>query len=136
MEATKATIDITTNDGVNVNTDIQDVATKTVVNTVVDMGVGKVTDAGSTKAVQNANKEMSVANKQLKTAERQADRSPNSTKKAENVNNAQSNVQSARNKQVQTQMLNSTVGRAPNAIQQGASTATNRILNDEEKSKK
>lgn len=93
--------------------------------------MGKVTDAGSTKAVQNANKEASAANKQLKTAERRAERSPNSIKKAEAVNAAQSNAQGARNKQVGTQMLNSTVGQAPNATQQAAKTTTNRLLKDE-----
>ncbi len=132
VEGTKAVIDITVNEGVNVNTNVEEVATKTVVNTVVDLGVGIVTDAGSKKAVQNVNKEVSTANQKLKTAERQAQRSPNSTKKAENVSNAQSNAQAARNKQVRTQMLNSTVGKAPNATQQAATTATEIIRKEYE----
>lgn len=86
--------------------------------------------------MQTRGREVATANQKLKTAERQAQRSPNSTKKAENVNNAQSNVQSARNKQVRTQMLNSTVGKAPNATQQGATTITNKALKDEEKNKR
>ncbi len=102
----------------------------------LDVGAGKVTGAGSKKAVQNANKEVSTANQKLKTAERQAQRSPNSTKKAENVKNAESNLQLARNKQVCTKMLNSTVGKTPNATQQGASIITNRALKDEEKNKR
>lgn len=57
-------------------------------------------------------------------------------RKAENVNNAHSNLQSARNKQVRTKMLNSTVGKAPNATQQGVSKITNRALKDEEKNKR
>ena len=132
VEGTKAVINITAHKGiVKSSDDAQDIITKTVVNTVVDVGVRKVTDAGSKKAVQNANKEVSTAHQKLKTAERQAQRSPNSTKKAENVNNAQSNLQSARNKQVRTQMLNSTVGKATNATQQGARIITNIILKDE-----
>lgn len=59
--------------------------------------------------------------------------SPNSTKKAENVNTANSNVQTARNKEVATKMLNSTVGQAPNAVQQVAKTITDRIQKDEER---
>ncbi len=137
VEGTKAVIDITANKGVvKSSDDAQDIITKTIVSTVVDVGVGKITDAGSKKGVQNANKEVATANQKLKTAERQAQRSPNSTKKAENVNNAQSNLQSARNKQVRTKMLNSTVGKAPNATQQGASIITNRALKDEEKNKR
>lgn len=81
---------------------------------------------------------MSAANKQLRTAKRQAERSPNSIKKAENVNNAQSNAQAVRNKEVGTKMLNSTVGQSPNAMQQTAKTATDRLLKnkDEEEEEK
>lgn len=132
QEGTKAAINISANNGVEVKTDVAKVATDAVVNTAVSVGTGKITDAGSTKSVQNANKEVSAANKQLKTAERQAERSPNSTKKAENVSNAQSNAQAARNKQVRTQMLNSTVGKAPNATQQAATTATEKIRKENE----
>ena len=134
IELVKAgTKNTTLNDGLQINTDIKDVVTTAAVNTVVDVGVGKLTDAGSTKSVQNANKELSTANKQLKTAESQSKRSPNSTKKAENVSAAKSNEQTARNKQVRTQMLNSTVGQAPNATQQAAKTTTDRIQKDEKK---
>jgi hypothetical protein len=136
VEGTKALVNITANEQVEVNTNVEEVVTNTLVNTVVDVGVGKVTGAGSKKAVQNANKEVSTANQKLKTAERQAQRSPNSTKKAENVKNAESNLQLARNKQVCTKMLNSTVGKTPNATQQGASIITNRALKDEEKNKR
>jgi hypothetical protein len=136
VEGTKSLIDITANEGVNLNTDVEEVATKTVLNTVVDVGAGKVANAGSKKAVQNANKEVANANQKLKTAERQAQRSPNSPKKAKNVNNAQSNAQSARNKQVRTKMLNSTVGQAPNATQKGVNAVTNRALKDEENQKR
>jgi RHS repeat-associated protein len=136
VEGIKAVVNITENERVKVNTNVEEVVTNTLVNTVVDVGVGKVTDAGSKKAVQNANKEVSIANQKLKTAERQAQRSPNSTKKAENVNNAQSNLQSARNKQVLTKMLNSTVGKSPNATQQVANILTNRALKDEEENKR
>jgi RHS repeat-associated protein len=121
------------NDGFQINTDIKDVAKKATINTVVDVGAGKLTEAGSTKAVQNAKNEVSAANKQLKTAERQAQRSPGSTKKAERVQSAQSNAQLAKNKEVRTQMLNSTVGKAPNATQQAAKTTTDRIQKNEEK---
>jgi RHS repeat-associated protein len=136
VEGTKALVNITANEQVEVNTNVEEVVTNTLVITVVDVGVGKVTGAGSKKAVQNANKEVSTANQKLKTAERQAQRSPNSTKKAENVKNAESNLQLARNKQVCTKMLNSTVGKTPNATQQGASIITNRALKDEEKNKR
>ena len=37
-------------------------------------GLGKVTDTGSKKAVQNANKEIVAANQKLKAIERQAQR--------------------------------------------------------------
>ncbi|MPM25074.1 hypothetical protein SDC9_71564 [bioreactor metagenome] len=136
VEGTKAVVNITQNEQIKVNANIEEVVTNTLVNTLVDVGVGKVTDAGSKKAVQNANKEVYTANQKLKTAERQAQRSPNSTKKAENVKDAQSNVQSARNKQVRTQMLNSTIGQAPNVTQQGATIISNRALKDEEKNKR
>jgi RHS repeat-associated protein len=134
VEVVKAATENTSlNDGLQINTDVNDVATKATVNTAVDVGVGKLIDAGSTKALQNANKEVSATNKQLKTAERQAQRSPNSTKKAESVNIAKSNLQTARNKEVTTKMLNSTVGQAPNAVQQAVKTTTDRIQKDEEK---
>ncbi len=109
-------------------------ATDAVVNTAVSIGTGKVTDASSTKAVQNANKETATANRQLKTAERQAQRSPNSAKKAENVNSAKSNVQAARNKEVRTQILNSTVGKVPaGAVEQATTKTTERIRKKDEK---
>jgi len=134
VELSKATVGYSPNEGVNVETDVKKVATQTVINTVVNIGTNKVTKASSDKAVQNTNKEAASANKQLKTAERQAQRSPNSTKKAENLNAAQSNVQATRNKQVRTQMLNSTVGKVPpNAVNATTNAATNRILRDEEK---
>ena len=136
VEGTQAVVDLTANEGVNVNTNVKEVATKTIVNTVVDVKAGKITDAGSKKAVQNSKKEVATANQRLKSAERQADRSPNSPKKAEIVKNAQSNLQSARNKQVRTQMLNSTVGKAPNATHSAANTVSNRSINNEEKSKR
>ena len=132
VEGAKAVIDITTNEGVNMNTNVEEVATTTIVNTVVDVGVGKITDAGSKKAVQNANKEVSTANQKLKIAERQAQRHPNSINKAENVNTVQSIARTTRNKQVRTQMLNSTVGQAPNTTQKGTSVVTNRALKDDE----
>ncbi len=134
VEIIKTGTDKTTvNDGLQINTDVQDVATKAVVNTTIDVGVGKLTDAGSSKALQKANNEVSSANKQLNKAERQAAKSPNSTKKADNVNTAQSNVQAARNDQVRTKILNSTVGKSPQAVQQAAKTTTDRLLKDEKK---
>lgn len=110
VEGAKAVFDISTNEGVEMNGDVKKIVTQTVVNTAVDVGVGKVTNAGSNKAVQNANKDVYATNKGLKTAERQAQQSPNSSQKTKNVDNAKSNAQAARNKQVRTKMLNSTVG--------------------------
>ena len=134
VEGTKAAINISINDGVTVEKDVKKVATDAVVNTAVSIGTGKVTDASSTKAVQNANKETATANRQLKTAERQAQRSPNSAKKAENVNSAKSNVQAARNKEVRTQILNSTVGKVPaGAVEQATTKTTERIRKKDEK---
>ena len=133
VEGTKAVIDITANKGVfKSSDDVQDIITKTFVNTVVNVGVGKVIDAGSKKAVQNANKEVVTANQRMKTAERQALRSPNSPKKAESVKNAQSQLQSARNNQVRAQILNSTIGKVSRTTQKGASIITDRTLRDEE----
>ena len=134
VEATKATVSVSANEGVKINTDVKDVAEKTVVNTAVGVGASKLTKASSNEAMQNANKEVTAANKQLKTAERQAHQSPNSAKKAENVNNAQNRVFEARGKQVRTEMLNSTVGKAPaDAVNKAANAATGRILKDDEK---
>ncbi len=128
VEGIKAATEKTTfNDGLRIDKDIEAVAKKTAVNSAVSVAAGKLTDAGSKKAIQNANKEVSTANKQLKSAERQAQRSPNSTKKAGNVNTAQTNAQAVRNKQVRTQMLNSTVGKAPEATKQIMSTTSSRI---------
>lgn len=42
MEGAKAILDITANEGVNVNTDVEDVATNTVVNTIVDFECNNV----------------------------------------------------------------------------------------------
>lgn len=134
VEGTQAVVDFTANEGLIVNTNVKEVAIKTIVNMVVDVKAGKITDAGSNMAVQNSNKEVATANQKLKSAERQVGRSPNSPKKAEIVKNAQSNLQSARNKQVRAQMLNSTVGKAPNATHSAANAVSNRSLNDEEKS--
>ena len=53
----------------------------------------------------------------MKTAERQAVAHPNSPVKAQNVVDAKVNAQNARNQQVVTKTLNSTVGKAPNAVQ-------------------
>ena len=135
VEVTKAAIEYTPNEKLKVTTDIKEVATKAAVSTAVDVGAGKLIDASSTKALQNVNKEVSIANKQLNTAERQAQRSPNSTQKADNVINAQSNLETARNKQVGTQILNSTIGKAPNATQQAARTASGRIVQNNENDK-
>jgi RHS repeat-associated protein len=132
IEATKAAVDISANKGVKVETDVKKVATDAVINTAVNVGAGKVIDkAGSDKAVKTANKEVSAANQQVKTAERQAQRSPNSTKAAEKAKTAQSNAQTARNKQVATQMLNST----SNAAKQAVNTTTERIRKEDEKNR-
>jgi hypothetical protein len=42
VEGAKAILDITANEGVNVNTDVEDVATNTVVNTIVDFECNNV----------------------------------------------------------------------------------------------
>ena len=50
VEVLKATTENTTfNDGIQINKDIKDVATKATVNTAIDVGTGKLTDAGSKK---------------------------------------------------------------------------------------
>lgn len=128
-----ATENSTVNDGVQINSDVADVAAKTVLNTAIDAGTGKITEAGSSQAVKNAEKEVASANKQLKNAERKAERYPNSSKKADKVEAAQSSAQSARNKQVRTKMLNSTVGSSPDATQQAVKTTTDRLQKDEKK---
>jgi len=128
-----ATENSTVNDGLQFNTDAVDVATKSVLNTVIDAGTGKITEAGSSQSVRSAEKEVASANKQLKNAERKAERSPNSAKKAEKFEAAQSNAQSARNNQVRTKILNSTVGSSPDATQQAVKTTTDRLQKDEKK---
>jgi RHS repeat-associated protein len=134
VEGLKAsTENSTVNDGVQFNSDAMDVATKTVLNTAIDIGIGKITEAGSSQAVKNSEKEVSSANKQLKNAERKAERSPNSTKKAEKVETAKSDVQVSRNNQVRTEMLNSTVGSSPQATQQAVKTTSDRLQKDEKK---
>ncbi len=131
-----ATEDTTVNDGVKIETDVQEIATDAAINTVVSTAAGRVANAGSAEAVQNANKGVATANKQVRTATRRAERSPNSTRATQDVRNAQSNAQAARNKQVGTQILNSTVGQAPEATQQAATATTNRILQDDKEKRK
>ncbi len=133
VEGVKAAMDISANNGVEVETDATKIVTDAIINTTVSEVTGRITEAGSSEAVKKANDNVTDANKQLTKAERQAAKSPNSTKKAEKADAARSNQQAARNNQVRTQVLNSTVGQAPNATQQATTTATERARKDEEK---
>uniref|UniRef100_A0AB33J0G4 DUF6443 domain-containing protein n=1 Tax=Prevotella sp. GTC17254 TaxID=3236794 RepID=A0AB33J0G4_9BACT len=135
VEIANAAIKYKPNDKLGIKNDIIEVATEAAWNTGIAIGAGKLMDAGSTRALQKANKGISNANQQLRKAEEKALRSPNSPKKAKEVSNARLNVQQARNKQVRTQMLNSTVGKAPNASQKVVDITTNRLLKDDEKEK-
>ncbi len=129
-ETLKATVDISINEGVKINQDIKDVAKKTAVNTAVGAGMGKLTDAGSKTALQNANKEVNTASENLNRAKHKAQRSPNSAKKAENVRSAQNDVQLARNKQVRTQMMYYSVGQVPNATEFGVGALIKKSIED------
>lgn len=115
------------NEGISINENLQDVAQKTIVNTVINTSIGKVVDAGSTQSVNAVNNEMKTASKQLQTAERQAQRNPNSINKATQLQNAQENVQNVRAKQVRTKMLNSTVGQNPDASNLLLNKGTERV---------
>lgn len=135
VEIANAAIKYKPNDKLGIKNDIIEVVTEAAWNTGIAIGAGKLIDAGSTRALQKANKGISNANQQLRKAEKKALRSPNSPKKAKEVSNAHLNVQLARNKQVRTQMLNSTIGKAPNASQKVIDITTNRLLKDDEKEK-
>ncbi len=131
-ETIKATADISINKGFKINQDIKDVAKKTAVNTAVGAGMGKLTDAGSKTALQNANKEVNTAIENLNRAKHKAQRSPNSAKKAENVRSAQNDVQLARNKQVRTQMMYYSVGQVPNATEFGVGALIKKSIEDKQ----
>jgi RHS repeat-associated protein len=134
VEGMKAATDKSSvNNKLKIEKDLKKIVINTAVNTVVDAGAGKLLDAGSSEAVQRTSKEVSTASHKLNIAEGQAERHPNSIKKAGNVNTAQSRAQVARNRQVGAQMLNSTVGKAPNTVHQVIMTTTDRTLKYYEK---
>ncbi|MDD3490881.1 MAG: RHS repeat-associated core domain-containing protein [Paludibacter sp.] len=56
VEVTKAAVEFKPSEGIKVETDMQQVVKEATVNTVVGVGAGKLTDAGSTKAVKNVKK--------------------------------------------------------------------------------
>ena len=133
VEGLKAAIEYKPNKGVSVNTNVDEVAERTIVNSTVNLSAGKVAKSGSKEAVQKANKNVATTQKKLNTAERQAQKHPQSKKKAENVKSAKADVQTARKKQVGTKMLNATVGRVPKeAVERGSTAVTDRALKKDE----
>ena len=131
VEATKATVSFSQNGGLSVNTDVRDIATQTIVNTVASKVSDKVVQSSSSEALKNANKKVFQAQNKLETANRRLERVTNSTTRAQQVKNATINLQNARKEEVVTDMLNKTVGTAPNAFQKGSEVLTNRLLNNE-----
>ncbi len=118
----------TVNDGLKINKDIKEVVTKTAINSTVSIGTSKLTKASSNDAVKQADKKVVEANNKVSTAERRFAKSPNSSVKAKNLDNAKLESQQARNNQVKTKILNSTVGQVnENAVQQAGQTANDRL---------
>ncbi len=128
VEAVKASVSYKPNDGIRTEKNLKKIAIKTTVNVAVSVGVDKLKKASSDKAVKEANKEVKKADREVLNAERRSARHPNSPKKAKELSQARSNSEQARNHQVRTKMLNSTVGKVnEKALEHTINTINNRI---------
>ena len=92
VEGLKEGVFVTPNNGVGIEVDAGKIVTNSIVNTVVNVGVGKLIESSSDEAPKSVNKEMRNANQNIKTAERRIERSPLSETKQTQLDNAKSNV--------------------------------------------
>ena len=141
VEGLNATVGFMPNNGFIIESDIEEIIGKTVVNTATNVGAGKITDMSSNQSVTNVSGEMQKANQGVRKAQNQVNRHPNSEKSKTMLDNAKSNAIQVRNKQVATQMLNSTIGSMNSDVVEGTITNVAKeefktIFNwDEEKNK-
>ena len=141
VEGLNATVGFMPNNGFIIESDIEEIIGKTVVNTAINVGAGKITDMSSNQSVTNVSREMQKANQGVRKAQNQVNRHPNSEKSKTMLDNAKSNAIQVRNKQVATQMLNSTIGSMNSDVVEGTITNVAKeefktIFNwDEEKNK-
>ena len=128
VEAVKETISYTNNEGFAVKNDIKAITANTLKNTAISIGVGKLTESSSNKALENVNKEMRTANQNVRTAQNRVNRHPTSESKRAQLDNAKSNAQQVRAKQIGTQMLNSTIGQInSNIVEQTVTNGTSKL---------
>ena len=128
VEAVKETISYTNNEGFAVKNDIKAITANTLKNTAISIGVGKLTESSSNKALENVNKEMRTANQNVRTAQNRVTRHPTSESKRAQLDNAKSNAQQVRAKQIGTQMLNSTIGQInSNIVEQTVTNGTSKL---------
>ena len=109
-EAAKASVSYSINDNVTINTDMKDVAEKTIVGTATDLAVGTVIQKGSSESVSEVGKKANMAASQAEKAARKARAQPNSPKAAQKADKAVGAAQRSREQQVLSEMTHSVVG--------------------------
>ena len=129
VEGTKETIKFTLNEGeIKIESDVDKIITNTIVNTIVSVGAGKLTESSTDDALNKINKEMNEANKNVRKAKNRTSRQPNSEKHKVQLEKAQIEAEQVRKKQVATYMLNSTVGvMNPNVVEQTVTNGVSRV---------
>lgn len=114
IEGAKATASWSPNGGFTVESDLQKIAVDATVNTAIDKGVGKLIENSSAKSLKQAKRDTRSANKAVVTAESKVRHKPNSSKRQNAVISSKIRLQQAREKEVRTEMLNSTIGQFNN----------------------
>ena len=110
VEAVKATVSISPTKGMEINNDISIVATKTLLNTGANKVAGKVVEKSSSASLTKANNELKSAIGNVKHAQTKIQQRTNAKGWEKTLEKSRASAVVAREKQVATQMLNSTVG--------------------------
>ena len=110
VEAVKATVSISPTKGMEINNDISIVATKTLLNTGANKVAGKVVEKSSSASLTKANNELKSAVGNVKHAQTKIQQRTNAKGWEKTLEKSRASAVVAREKQVATQMLNSTVG--------------------------
>ena len=110
VEATKASVSASVNDGVSINTNVKDVAEATIVGTATDLAIGSIIQKGSPQSVSDAGKKVNTTVVRAEKANRKAMTNPNSTKIAKEASLAEEASQMSRKQQVLSEMIHSVVG--------------------------
>lgn len=132
IEATKAAVDVKIETGISMNKPIEQVTKETIINSTTTIVAGKVLKSGTSEAVEQTTKTADHAAVSAGKASAKAARHPLSPKAAKAADKAESSAELARKDQVTAKIINSTVGQAPNATKQAATSIVNyQIINRE-----